>query len=82
MTRKRLTAGGKTLDGRVVGVEETTERWTDVTLVDGTTFRIKVVVDEAIRSETEWDSQGNPVYAVVSRNVIRDIRAVETLKKR
>ena len=82
MARKTLTAGDMTVNGRVIGVEETTERWTDVTLVDGTTFRIKVVVDEAVRSESEWDSQGNPVYAVVSRTVIRDIRAVETLKKR
>ena len=71
-----------TVEGQVVGVEETTERWTDVTLVDGTTFRIKVVVDEAVRSEAEWDPEGNPIYMVVSHTIIKDIRAVETLKKR
>ena len=57
---------GQTINGTVVNVQESTERWTDVRLVDGTTFRIKVVVDEVVMHDGRRDSEGNPVYSIFS----------------
>jgi len=81
-SRKRTTVDerGQPTEGTVVPVEETTERWTFVRLDDGTTFRIKVVVDEAIRLDGRRDNEGNPVYSVISHNVIRDLQSVDTVK--
>ena len=81
-SRKRTTVDerGQSAEGTVVPVDETTERWTLVRLDDGTTFRIKVVVDEAIRLDGRRDKDGNPVYSVISHNVIRDLQSVDTVK--
>ena len=71
---------GQTINGTVVNVQESTERWTDVRLVDGTTFRIKVVVDEVVMHDGRRDSDGNPVYSIFSHNVINDVQAVDTVR--
>lgn len=71
---------GQTIEGTVVNVQETTERWTDVRLVDGTTFRMKVVVDEVIRHDGTKDAEGNPVYTIRSHNVVNDVQSVDVVR--
>ena len=58
-------------DGVEVQVKESTERWTEVELEDGTVVRLKASLLGAVRIEGEWDPEGNPAYALkVSPNVI------------
>lgn len=78
--RKVVGQDGQTIEGTVVSVQETTERWTDVRLVDGTTFRMKVVVDEVVRHDGKRDAEGNPVYTINSHNVVNDVQSVDTVR--
>lgn len=80
--RRRQVPGpnGSTVEGSIVNVQETTERWTDVRLVDGTTFRIKVSVSEVVRLDDQWDKEGNPVYSVSSNTVIDAVESVDIVK--
>ena len=64
-----------------VGVDESTERWTDVKLDDGSTVRIKSVVIGAIRLENEWDNEGNPVYSLKVNQVLVVADSPEHLRK-
>jgi hypothetical protein len=52
------------VDGIEVGVLESTERWTDIKLQDGTTLRVKPVIMSVVRVDGRYDQQGNPMYAV------------------
>ena len=71
MRRKaRVSFGGKTVDGDVIPVDESTERWSNIKLEDGTTIRLKPVVTDVIRLEGVFDSDGQPVYVVKSTNVV------------
>lgn len=56
--------GGPLLDGFEVAIRESTERWTEVTLEDGSVIRIKPMILGAVRVEGQWDQEGNPVYAL------------------
>lgn len=52
------------VDATPVQVVESTERWSDVKLDDGTTLRIKPVVMAVSRIDGHYDQEGNPMYAV------------------
>jgi len=58
------------MDGSEVGVAESTERWSEITLEDGTVLRIKPNVMSAIRMDGQYDPEGNPVYAVKSAQTV------------
>lgn len=46
-------------------VEESNERWSDVTLADGTKLKVKSSVISAARVDGEYDPPtGNPVYVL------------------
>ena len=51
-------------DGVEVPVVESTERWTEVRLEDGSTIRVKPSVVSAVRIDGEWDPEGNPAYSL------------------
>jgi len=58
-------------EGSEVQVKESTERWTEVELEDGTVVRLKASLMGAVRVEGEWDAQGNPAYALkVTPNIV------------
>ena len=78
--RKIVDQHGNEAEGDVINVQETTERWADIRLVDGTTFRIKVVVDEVVRLDGKKDEEGNPIYSVRTHNVIDALESVDTVK--
>jgi hypothetical protein len=58
------------MDGSEVGVAESTEKWSEVTLEDGTVIRIKPSVISAIRMDGQYDPEGNPVYAVKANHIV------------
>lgn len=67
MPEKKVTVplqDGSTAEGVDVPVVETTERWSEVKLGDGTIFRIKPLVAAVTRLEGKYDPEGNPMYAL------------------
>lgn len=68
-------------EGTEVGVAESTERWTEVTLEDGTVFRLKPTVISAIRVDGEYDPQGNPAYVLNAQPVVMMISTPPELQK-
>ncbi len=73
---------GKMVTGDLVEVEESTERFSDIKLADGTQIRIKTVVVEVIRADDQWDKEGNPIYVVRSAHVMTVNVEDESLKQR
>ena len=69
-----------TVDATEVAVDESTERWTDIKLADGTEIRIKTVVLGVLRLEGQYDPDGNPLYQVKA-NQVMTVNAPEHLRK-
>lgn len=68
-------------DAVEVSVGESTERWTEVSLEDGTVFRVKVSVLGAARIEGEFDAEGNPAYALKMNPIITVVSTPPNLKR-
>lgn len=79
--KKVRTPDGKTVEGSLVDIIESTERFSEVRLYDGTTLRTKLVVTEVTRLDGQWDNDGNPVYAVKSNNIVVVDEASAAFKK-
>lgn len=75
-----IVPGGST-EGCEVGVKESTERWTEITLEDGTVMRLKPTVISAIRMDNMYDNEGNPVYALKSAQTVVITSCPDVLKK-
>lgn len=73
---------GQIVNGFDVPVNQTTERWTDVDLEDGTTLRIKTTVLSVIRQKDQWDPEGNPVYIIKSVPALTIVSSPDKLKRR
>ena len=69
------------VDAVEVSVAESTERWTEVQLEDGSVVRLKPVVVGAIRVEGQYDQDGNPVYSLKVNQIMVVASAPEHLRK-
>ena len=67
-------------DAIEVAIEESLERWTEITLEDGSILRVKPVVLTVLRATDEYDKEGNPLYSV-KLNPVMTVSAPEELKK-
>ncbi len=65
-----------------VEVVETTERWNDYKLADGTVLRLKVVLFEVGRILGSFSDDGEPLYLVKSANVVNTKAPAELKRKR
>jgi len=63
-TKVQVVPGAPLSDGFEVEVEETTERWSQIKLKDGTTLRVKPIIVTVIRVKDQYDQEGNPVYVI------------------
>jgi hypothetical protein len=68
--------------GVAVEVAESTERWSDITLEDGVTLRIKATVVSAVRVDGQYDPQGNPSYVLNMTPTITLVHCPENLRKK
>jgi hypothetical protein len=68
------------MEGVEVSVKESTERWTDVLLEDGTSIRLKPSVISAIRMIGQFDPEGNPMYALKAGQILTIVSAPEELR--
>lgn len=70
--------GQKTIikwSGKEVAAEEMefkaiNENWNEYELEDGSRIKIKLVCGKIIKIENEYDDDGNPVYRLLSTNVL------------
>jgi hypothetical protein len=69
------------VDGFEVGVSESTERWTEIRLDDGTVLRTKQVVLSALRLDGRYDPDGNPMYTLRINPIMTVVSAPEHLRK-
>jgi hypothetical protein len=67
-------------DAFEVPVLESTERWTEVSLEDGTVLRVKTVILAVVRAEDAYDNEGNPQYSI-KVNPVMTVTAPDNLKK-
>jgi len=72
---------GKIVEGFEVPVVESTERWTEIRLEDGSILRIKPSVLSAIRVPGQYDQEGNPMYLLKATNTLLVAEAQEHLKR-
>ena len=79
--RKIQDPAGNTVDGTLVGITESTERFSEVQLEDGTRLRVRMVVQEVIRFDNLWDPNGNPVYSVNTATLPTVTSSPAVLKK-
>ena len=83
MAERKITAplpDGKVVPATDVPVEQSTERWSEVTLEDGTVFRIKPVVLSVARLDGHYDEDGNSWYMVKSNAVISLVHVPDSLR--
>lgn len=69
------------VDGFEVAVRESTERWSEITLEDGSVLRLKPTVLSAVRIEGQYDPDGNPLYALKAGQVLTVYSAPENLRR-
>jgi hypothetical protein len=65
-----------------VQVEESTERWSEFRLQDGTVIRAKATVLSAARIDGQYDPPGNPTYHVNVAPIITVVSVPDRLRKK
>jgi hypothetical protein len=79
---KMTLPDGKVVDGVNVVVKESTERWSEFELDDGTKFRVKVTITGGSRALKERDPSGIPWYQLNIVPVFGPMELPEKLKKK
>lgn len=75
-------ASGNDAEGREVNLIESTERFSELRLEDGSTLKIKPNVLQIVRLVEKWDSDDNPIYVVKSQSLVVVADAPADLKRR
>jgi hypothetical protein len=73
---------GQSGEGIEVQVEESSERWSEFTLQDGTVVRAKVTITSAVRVDGQFDALGNPVYVTNLSPIIAIVSVPEEYRKK
>lgn len=69
-TRRKIPTPQGVLEGVDVAIKEATEKWSEVSLADGTILRIKPNVLSVTRVDGKFDSDGNPLYVLQSNQMM------------
>ncbi|MGH6848451.1 MAG: hypothetical protein ACREC0_13745 [Methylocella sp.] len=80
-TRVQLVPGGPLVDGVEILVDESSEKWSEYKLEDGTTIRLKQVLMEVIRT-SQYDPEGNPLYTIKAQPILSIVDVPEKLKRK
>jgi hypothetical protein len=73
---------GTTAKGVEVQVLESTERWSEVSLADGTVLRMKLTLASAIRVIGKFDQEGNPLYIAKGAPVTGIVKIDDKLRQK
>ncbi len=80
-TKVQVVPGGPLVDGVEVPVEESSEKWSEYKLADGTIIRLKQVLMEIVRT-AGYDAEGNPTYVVKAQPVLSVVDVPDRLKQK
>ncbi len=72
---------GEPVEATVVDVDDIKNRPIIINLSDGTLLNFRVDIVDAARIDGEWDSDGNPIYAIRSGTITTLIEVPDNLKK-
>jgi len=64
-----INFGGRSVEAVPVEATQSSERWNEYLLEDGTVLKMKLVLKKTYKIENEYDAEGNPVYVMQSTNV-------------
>ena len=73
---------GKVVQGVEVPVAESSEKWSEFTLEDGSVIRAKLSVLSFTRIDGEYDQDGNPVYVTKSSPIQVVVSAPDALRRK
>jgi hypothetical protein len=73
---------GPEVEGTEVQILESTERWSEFSLDDGTILRVKMTLLSAVRVDGMYDPEGNPQYVINMAPIISVKSSPEELRKR
>jgi hypothetical protein len=73
---------GEKAEAVEVQVEESTERWSEFTLQDGTIMRVKATILSAARIDGQYDQAGNPMYVTNVTPVMTIVNVPERYRKK
>jgi hypothetical protein len=80
-TKVQVVPGGPLVEGVAVGVDESSEKWSEYRLEDGTTIRLKQVLVDVTRTAL-FDPEGNPQYVVKAQPVLAIVEVPDRLKQK
>jgi hypothetical protein len=69
-----------TVEAEDVDFESPEEKWRDYELEDGTTLRVKTVVNKVFRIKDMYNELGEPVYQIGTQNMVRATDIPEELR--
>lgn len=69
------------VEGNEVPIKESTERWTEVHLEDGSVLRVKPNVISVVRVTGRYGPDGNPMYALRTNQTIVVTSSPDHLRK-
>lgn len=78
----KVKLGDRLVDGVEVSVDESSERFSEAKLSDGTKVRVKLSVISAYRIDGEYDKDGNPMYSFNMAPIISIVDCPPHLKKK
>ena len=73
---------GKLVEGLDIPILESTERFSEFTLADGTVLRVKPLIISAARMENQWDQDDNPIYVCKNQVVIAVKHCLDSLRRK
>ena len=79
---KMTLPDGRKVDGVAVDVKESTERWSQFELEDGTVIKVKITMTGASRAIKDYDPGGLPWYQMHMVPVFAPMEVPEKLKKK
>ncbi len=77
----KIPFNGQNVDAETVDVTQSSERWNEYLLDDGTILKVKLVLTNVYRVEGQYDADGNPVYILQSTNVVSTNAPTDLQKK-
>ena len=82
MPEEKMTInfGGRQVEATPIDVNQSSEKWNDYLLEDGTVLKMKLILKKVMRVDNEYDAEGNPIYVMQSTNV-STITAPKDLKR-
>jgi hypothetical protein len=66
-------------EGTEIDFEEQEERWNTYKLSDGTTLKVKLILN-GVKRLNKYRDDGEPIYLINSQNVVRTVKVPQELK--